>query len=135
METAQLYQSLTFLAYATGVIVILVGAMLIKVLFDLSKLANNVDETATIIKTELVPTLKNINKSVEIVSGIIIKADEGVNKVKEAIKNSPASPFIKTVNGNRNSCKRIFQRAVFSFQNFCKKEVNHLTNMKNIKRS
>lgn len=89
METAQLYQSLTFLAYATGVIVILVGAMLIKVLFDLSKLANNVDETATIIKTELVPTLKNINKSVEIVSGIIIKADEGVNKVKEAIKNSP----------------------------------------------
>ena len=68
METAQLYQSLTFLAYATGVIVILVGAMLIKVLFDLSKLANNVDETATIIKTELVPTLKNINKSVEIVS-------------------------------------------------------------------
>ncbi len=89
METAQLYTSLTFLAYSTGVIVILVGAMLIKVLFDLSKLAQNVDETATIIKTELVPTLKNINKSVEIVSGIIIKADEGVNRVKEMIKNSP----------------------------------------------
>ena len=83
METAQLYQSLTFLAYSTGVIVILVGAMLIKVLFNLSKLAKNVDETATIVKTELVPTLKNINKSVEIVSGIIIKADESVNKVKE----------------------------------------------------
>lgn len=89
METAQLYTSLTFLAYSTGVIVILVGIMLIKVLFDLSKLAQNVDETATIIKTELVPTLKNINKSVEIVSGIIIKADEGVNKVKDMIKNSP----------------------------------------------
>lgn len=89
METTQLYTSLTFLAYSTGVIVILVGGMLIKVLYDLSKLAKNVDETATIIKTELVPTLKNINKSVEIVSGIIIKADEGVNKVKEIIKNSP----------------------------------------------
>ena len=43
METVQLYQSLTFLAYATGVIVILVGAMLIKVLFDLSKLANTAE--------------------------------------------------------------------------------------------
>ena len=41
METAQLYQGLTFLAYATGVIVILVGIMLIKLLFDLSRLTNN----------------------------------------------------------------------------------------------
>lgn len=59
METAQLYQSLTFLAYATGVIVILVGSNAYKGFVCLSKLANNVDETATIIKTELVPTLKN----------------------------------------------------------------------------
>ena len=71
METAQLYQSLTFLAYATGVIVILVGGMLIKVLFDLSKLTKKVDETAEMVKTELTPTLQNINKSVAIVSGII----------------------------------------------------------------
>ena len=89
METTQLYQGLTFLAYSTGVIVIFVGAMLIKVLFDVSKLTKNLDETASIIKTELVPTLKNINKSVEIVSGIIIKTDESVNKIKEMIKNSP----------------------------------------------
>ena len=40
METAQLYQGLTFLSYATGVIVILVGVMLVKVLFDVSKLFN-----------------------------------------------------------------------------------------------
>lgn len=95
METTQLYQSLTFLAYATGAIVIIVGIMLTKVLFDLSKLTKNVDETATIVKTELVPTLKNINKSVEIVSGIIIKADEGVNKFKDMIKNSPLNILSK----------------------------------------
>ena len=35
MEIAQLYQGLTFLSYATGIIVILVGIMLVKVLYDL----------------------------------------------------------------------------------------------------
>ena len=89
MEIGQLYQGLTFLAYATGVIVILVGIMLVKVLFDLSKLASNINDTTEIVKEELVPTPKNVNKSVEIVSGIIIKADEGVNKVREFIANSP----------------------------------------------
>lgn len=120
METAQLYQSLTFLAYATGVIVILVGAMLIKVLFDLSKLANNVDETATIIKTELVPTLKNINKSVEIVSGIIIKADEGVNKVKEAIKNSPLHLLSKLSTVTGTVAKGFFSGLCSAFKIFAK---------------
>ena len=95
METAQLYQSLTFLAYATGVIVIMVGVMLVKVLYDLSKLTRNINDTTDIVKAELVPTLKNVNKSVEIVSGIIIKADEGVNKVKDFIANSPLKIFTK----------------------------------------
>ena len=89
MENAQLYHGLTFLSYATGVIIILVGVMLAKVLFDLSKLTKNIDETATIVKTELEPTLKNINKSVEIVSGVIIKTDEGVQKVKAFLSKTP----------------------------------------------
>lgn len=89
MEIGQLYQGLTFLAYATGIIIILVGIMLIKVLFDLAKLTNNINDTTNIVKEELVPTLKNVNKSVEIVSGIIIKADAGVNKVKDFIAKSP----------------------------------------------
>ena len=53
METAHLYQSLTFLAYATGAIVILVGGMLFKVLFDLSKLTQNINETTEIVKDEI----------------------------------------------------------------------------------
>jgi len=95
METAQLYQSLTFLAYASGAIIVIVGIMLFKVLFDLSKLTRNLNETAEIVKTELEPTLKNVNKSVEIVSGIIIKADAGVNKVKDFIANSPLKILTK----------------------------------------
>ncbi len=101
MEIGQLYQGLTFLAYATGIIVILVGLMLVKVLFDLSKLTANINETANIIKDELTPTLKNVNKSVEIISGIIIKADNSVSKVKEFIANSPLRILSKlsTVSG------------------------------------
>lgn len=102
MEISQLYQSLTFLAYATGAIIILVGVMLFKVLFNLSKLTKNLNETTEIVKTELEPTLKNVNKSVEIVSGIIIKADAGVNKVKEFVANSPLKILTKlsTVGGS-----------------------------------
>ena len=95
MEIAQLYQSLTFLAYASGVIIILVGVMLFKVLLDCSKLTNNLNETTNMLKEELLPTIKNVNKSVEIISGIIIKTDEGVNKVKEFIANSPLKILAK----------------------------------------
>ena len=89
METAHLYQGLTFLSYATGIIIILVGVMLTKVLFDLSKLTRNIDETTTIVKTELEPTLKNVNKSVEIISGVIIKTDESIQKVKNFVSKTP----------------------------------------------
>ena len=39
MEIGQLYQGLTFLAYATGFIVLLVGIMFFKVGYDISKLS------------------------------------------------------------------------------------------------
>ncbi len=122
METAQLYQSLTFLAYATGVIVILVGVMLIKVLFDLSKLTKKVDETAEIVKTELTPTLQNINKSVEIVSGIIIKTDEGVNKIREAIKNSPLNILAKVTSITGSVAKGFASGLCSAFKMFSKKK-------------
>ena len=122
METTHLYQSLTFLAYATGIIVILVGAMLVKVLFDLSKLAKNVNETTTIVKTELVPTLQNINKSVEIVSSIIIKADENFNKLKDAIKNSPLGIFSKLTSITGTVTKGFFGGLCSAFKMFSRKK-------------
>ena len=63
--------------------------MLKKVLFDISNLTKNINETTNIVKAELEPTLKNINKSVEIVSGIIIKTDEGMQKVKDFLSKTP----------------------------------------------
>lgn len=122
MDTTQLYQGLTFLAYSTGVIVVLVGVMLVKVLFDLSKLTRNLNETAEIVKEELTPTLKNINKSVEIVSGIIIKTDAGVNKIKNIIKNSPLNILNKLSTFTGTVAKGFMSGLSTAYKIFAKKK-------------
>jgi len=122
MDIGQLNQGLTFLAYATGIMVILVGIMLFKLLFDLSKLTKNINETTEIVKEELVPTLKNVNKSVEIVSGIIIKTDEGVNKVKEFIANSPLKILSKLSTVGGTVAKGFFGGLFAGLKTFAKKK-------------
>lgn len=121
METAQLYQGLTFLAYATGVIIILIGIMLTKVLFDVSKLTKNLNETTTIIKTEIEPTLKNINKSVEIVSGIIIKTDENIQKVKKFISKTPLKLIGQVSKFSGKAAKGFLDGLCSAFKIFSKK--------------
>ncbi|MBQ3048091.1 MAG: hypothetical protein IJD48_03655 [Clostridia bacterium] len=121
METAQLYQGLTFLSYSTGIIVILVGIMLVKVLFDVSKLTKNIDETTTIIKTELEPTLKNINKSVEIVSGVIIKTDESIQKVREFLSKTPLKFIGQFSKLTGKAAKGFFGGLCTAFKMFSKK--------------
>lgn len=121
METAQLYQGLTFLAYATGVIVILVGAMIVKVLFDVSKLTRNIDETTTIVKTELEPTLKNINKSVEIVSGIVIKTDASIQRIRDFISKTPLKLIGQISKISGKATKGFFGGLCSAFKMFAKK--------------
>lgn len=121
METAQLYNGLTFLTYATGIIVILVGVMLAKVLFDVSKLTKNLDETTTIVKTELEPTLKNINKSVEIVSGMIIKTDENIKKVKNFLSKTPLKLLGQFSKLTGRAAKGFFGGLITAFKMFAKK--------------
>jgi len=121
METTHLYQGLTFLAYATGIIIILVGIMLAKVLFDLSKLTRNIDETATIVKDELEPTLKNVNKSVEIISGVIIKADEGVQKVRTFLSKTPLKLVGSVSKLTGKAAKGFFTGLCSAFKMFSKK--------------
>ena len=121
METTHLYHGLTFLAYATGIIVILVGVMLVKLLFDLSKLTQNVNETTEIVKTELTPTLKNVNKSVEILSGIIIKTDAGINKVKDIFRKSPLGIISKLTSATGSVAKGFFSGLGAVLKMFSKK--------------
>lgn len=121
METVQLYQGLTFLSYSTGIIVVLVGVMLVKVLFEISKLTKNINETTTIVKNELEPTLKNINKSVEIVSGIIIKTDEGFKKVKSFISKTPLKLIGQLSKLTGKATKGFFSGLCTAFKIFSKK--------------
>ena len=121
METIQLYNGLTFLAYSTGIIVVLVGIMLVKVLFDIAKLTKNIDETTTIVKTEIEPTLKNINKSVEIVSGMIIKTDEGIQKVKKFISKTPLKLLGQISKLSGKAAKGFFGGLCTAFKTFSKK--------------
>lgn len=121
MATAELYQGLTFLSYSTGIIVLLVGVMLAKVLFDISRLTKNINETTTIVKTELEPTLKNINKSVEIVSGVIIKTEEGVQKIKGFLSKTPLKIIGKVSKLSGKAAKGFFEGLCSAFKMFAKK--------------
>ena len=122
MEIGQLYQGLYFLACATGIMVLLVGGMILKLTFDIAKLTRNLDSTIDIVKEELVPTLKNVNKSVEIVSGIIIKADTGVNKVKDFIAKSPLKILGKLSTLTGTVAKGFFGGLFAGLKTFSKKK-------------
>ena len=121
MATAELYQGLTFLSYSTGVIVILVGVMLVKVLYDISKLTKNINETTTIIKTELEPTLKNVNKTVEIVSGLVIKTDASIQKIKDFVSKTPLKLIGQVSKLSGKAARGFFGGLCSAFKMFSKK--------------
>ena len=87
MELSQiaLNHGLTFLAWATGVIVIVVGGFLVKLLIDLSRLAKNLNETSIIVNTELKPTLQGVNETLATINEIVKNTDKGVGDFKSAI--------------------------------------------------
>ena len=87
MELSQiaLNHGLTFLAWATGVIIIVVGGFLVKLLIDLSTLAKNLNETSIIVNTELKPTLEGVNETLASINEIIKNTDKGVGDFKSAV--------------------------------------------------
>jgi len=89
METSQivLNQGLTFLAIATGIILVVVGGFLVKLLIDLSKLTKNVNETTTIVKSELEPTLHELNVALKSINSIAQNADKQVDSLSKVFEN------------------------------------------------
>lgn len=89
METSQivLNHGITFLAIATGFIVIVVGGFLIKLLIDLSRLTKNLDETTSIVKTEIEPTLKEFNTALKSIISIAQNADKSVDSLGKLFEN------------------------------------------------
>ena len=89
MELSQiaLNNGLTFLACATGIIILVVGGFLVKLLIDLSALVKNLNETSIIVNTELKPTLNGINEALSSINEIVKNTDKGVGDFKSAIGN------------------------------------------------
>jgi len=103
METSQiiLNHGLTFLAVSTGIILVVVGGFLIKLLIDLSKLTKNVDATTTIVKSEIEPTLEELNKALKSINSIAQNADKQVNslaKLFEDVLGASAVMFTRAKN-------------------------------------
>ena len=90
METSQivLNHGLTFLAIATGIILIVVGGFLIKLLVDLSKLTKNIDETTSIVKSDIEPTLQELNNALKSVNSIAQNADKQVGSLGKLIEST-----------------------------------------------
>lgn len=89
METSQvvLNHGLTFLAISTGAILIIVGGFLVKLLIDLSKLTKNLDETTTIVKTEIEPTMQELNNALKSLNSIAQNADKQVDSLSKIMEN------------------------------------------------
>lgn len=87
MEISQiaLNQGLTFLVWATGVVLIVVAGFLVKLLIDLSVLAKSLNQTSTIVNTELKPTLKELNQTLSSINDIVKNTDKGVGDFKTAV--------------------------------------------------
>lgn len=89
METSQtiLYQGLTFLAVATGIIVITVGFFLAKFVRNLDKLTANLNETTNIVNSELKPTLDEFNNALKSINSIAQTADKQVDSLAKLFEN------------------------------------------------
>lgn len=85
---AALNHGLTFLVWATGIILIIVAGFLVKLLIDLSTLIKNVNQTSTMLNTELKPTLDELRETLQSVNSIIKNTDNNMVSLKGAVENT-----------------------------------------------
>ncbi len=83
-----LNNGVTFLAVATGIIVIVVGWFLVKLLMDLSVLTKNLNETSILMNTELKPTLKELNETMHSINSLVQSTNDGVGNVRVGFENA-----------------------------------------------
>ncbi len=90
MEMSQLAlnQGLTFLSWATGIIIIVVAVFLIKLLIDLSALAKNLNKTSILLNDELKPTLTELKQTLASINSIVKSTDKNVDNFKSAVERT-----------------------------------------------
>ena len=84
---------LVILIYSTVVVLFVVGGFLIKLLFDLSKLAQTAQSTSEVIQTELEPTLKELKEAAGSLKHIAANADTNLSGIKKAISGAFDTSF------------------------------------------
>ena len=86
------------------VAVIIVLGFLLKLIIDSIKLVQNLDETTTIVKNEIEPTIKELNKTLENINSLTKGADNKINQTRKVISSllgvgSVALSGMKSVTG------------------------------------
>lgn len=112
MDTASLYQGLTFLAWTSVVFMVAVGIFVVKVLFDLSKLLTTMNKTADLVKGSAEPILSDITESVGIINKLVKRTENNVNKFRTI--SGKASKIILTMLSKTSTLSGVVFKGVFS---------------------
>jgi predicted PurR-regulated permease PerM len=82
-----LNQGLTFLYVSLGIVLLVIGGFLAKLIYDSAKLVRNLNETTLLVNSELKPTLNELNRAIKSFNDIVQNTGEGVGNVKLGIEN------------------------------------------------
>lgn len=74
-----------FLVFVTIIFIVVVGIFLVKLLIELSSLTKNLDDTTTLVKQEIKPTLKELQTALESINNIANSADKQFDTVKKML--------------------------------------------------
>lgn len=83
-----LNHGLTFLAWISGILLIVITCFLVKLLIDLSTLIKNVNQTSVMLNTELKPTLDELHETLQSVNSIIKNTDNNMINIKDAVEST-----------------------------------------------
>lgn len=83
-----LNHGLTFLAWVSGILLIVITCFLVKLLIDLSTLVKNVNQTSIMLNTELKPTLDELHDTLQSLNNIIKNTDNNMVSIKDAVETT-----------------------------------------------
>jgi predicted PurR-regulated permease PerM len=78
---------LASLAFSGVIVLLVVGGFLAKLIYDASKLTQNINKTTDIVNEELKPTLDELNRAIKSFNNIVQNTGEGVGNVKLGLEN------------------------------------------------
>lgn len=100
--------------------VIIVLGFLLKLIIDSMKLVKNLDETTTIIKEEIEPTLKELNRTLENLNSLTGEADKQLTNIRKILSSFIGLSSV-TLGGVKNIAGGFFKGVIEGIKFFTKK--------------